>query len=110
MRLSGRRRLGRAAAEPSTDVQGPRHVASALHLARFTSGSTNCALAYEGIGDQIYALAAEIFPICRSITGNGVRETLRRLGRRIGIEVQEVPTGQQAFDWTVPREWNIREA
>ena len=67
-------------------------------------------LAREGIGDEIFGLAAEIYPICRSITGNGVRETLRRLRAHIGIEVHEIPSGTQAFDWTVPREWNIRDA
>lgn len=60
------------------------------------------------MGEEIYALAAEIFPICRSITGNGVRETLRRLGHHIDLDIHEVPTGTQVFDWTVPREWNIR--
>ena len=68
------------------------------------------ALACEGIGEEIFALAAEIYPICRSITGDGVRSTLRQLSRHIGIEVHEVPTGTRAFDWTVPREWNIRDA
>jgi aminopeptidase-like protein len=62
------------------------------------------------IGESIYALAAELYPICRSITGNGVRTTLRKLLRHIDIEVHEVPTGTPAFDWTVPREWNIRDA
>jgi aminopeptidase-like protein len=62
------------------------------------------------VGEDIYALAAEIYPICRSITGDGVRATLRALGRHIDIEVHEVPTGTRAFDWTVPREWNIRDA
>jgi len=68
------------------------------------------ALAYEGIGEQIYSLAAELFPICRSITGEGVRATLGRLAALVDLEVHEVPTGTQAFDWTVPREWNIRDA
>jgi aminopeptidase-like protein len=63
-----------------------------------------------GVGEQIYALAAEIYPICRSITGDGVRATLGVLGRHIDLEVHEVPTGTRAFDWTVPREWNIRDA
>jgi len=68
-------------------------------------------LAYAGdIGEQIYELAAEIFPICRSITGNGVRETLWRLKQHVDIEVHEVPTGTQVFDWAIPREWNIRDA
>jgi aminopeptidase-like protein len=63
-----------------------------------------------GIGEAIYALAAELYPICRSITGDGVRETLGILGRHIGIDVHEVPTGTPVFDWTVPREWTIRDA
>jgi aminopeptidase-like protein len=62
------------------------------------------------VGDEIYALAAEIFPICRSITGDGVRETLRLIGRHMAIEVHEVPSGTKVFDWTVPKEWNIRDA
>jgi aminopeptidase-like protein len=63
-----------------------------------------------GIGEAIYALAGELYPICRSITGNGVRETLGILGRHIGLNVHEVPTGTPVFDWTVPREWTIRDA
>ena len=62
------------------------------------------------IGEEIYALAAEIYPICRSITGDGVRDTLDRLHRHIDLTVHEVPTGTQVFDWTIPREWNIRDA
>lgn len=62
------------------------------------------------IGDDIFALAASIYPICRSITGNGVRETLQVLGRHIEIGLHEVPTGTEVFDWTIPREWNIRDA
>jgi len=67
-------------------------------------------LACEGIGEEIFTLAADIYPICRSITGNGVRATLCELSRHIGIEVHEVPTGTRVFDWTVPREWNVRDA
>jgi aminopeptidase-like protein len=62
------------------------------------------------IGEEIFALAARIYPICRSITGNGVRDTLRELGAHVGLEVHEVPTGTRVFDWTIPREWNIRDA
>jgi aminopeptidase-like protein len=58
----------------------------------------------------MYALVEELFPICRSITGEGVRRTLSRLGAEIPIRVHEVETGTRVFDWTVPREWNIREA
>lgn len=68
------------------------------------------ALARKGIGEEIFALASEIYPICRSITGNGVRATLRKLDAHIDIDVHEVPTGTQVLDWTVPREWNIRDA
>jgi aminopeptidase-like protein len=64
----------------------------------------------EDIGEDIFAFAAEIYPICRSITGNGVRETLRAIGTHVNLEVHEVPTGTAVFDWVVPREWNIREA
>jgi aminopeptidase-like protein len=62
------------------------------------------------LGDEIYALAAELYPICRSITGDGVRRTLQILGRAIDLEISEVPTGTPVFDWTVPREWTIRDA
>jgi aminopeptidase-like protein len=62
------------------------------------------------IGEEMFALAAKIYPICRSITGNGVRDTLRELGAHVGLEVHEVPTGTKVFDWTIPREWNIRDA
>ena len=62
------------------------------------------------IGHEMYRLIAELFPICRSITGNGVRETLRIVRNHIPIEIHNVPTGTQVFDWTVPREWTIKDA
>jgi aminopeptidase-like protein len=61
-------------------------------------------------GVRMHALAAELYPICRSITGDGVRETLRRIGQRVPLQVMEVASGTPAFDWTVPQEWNIRDA
>lgn len=65
---------------------------------------------YNKAGKDMYRLVEDLYPICRSITGEGVRETLRHLSRRVPIEIHEVPTGTQAFDWTVPKEWNIRDA
>jgi aminopeptidase-like protein len=62
------------------------------------------------VGAELHDLVTELYPICRSITGDGVRETLRRIGDRIPLELREVPTGTKAFDWTVPREWSIRDA
>jgi aminopeptidase-like protein len=62
-------------------------------------------------GEELYKLVAELYPICRSITGDGVRRTLEIVGREVGgLEVSEVPTGTQVLDWTVPREWNVRDA
>ncbi len=58
----------------------------------------------------MYRLISELYPICRSITGDGLRETLRILQRQIPLELSEIPTGTQVFDWTVPKEWNIRDA
>jgi aminopeptidase-like protein len=58
----------------------------------------------------MYQLMTELFPICRSITGDGVRETLRIIQKHIPITLHEVPTGTKVFDWTVPNEWNIRDA
>lgn len=62
------------------------------------------------VGLKIFRLTAELFPIWRSITGDGFRETLGILKRHIPLEVHEVPSGTRVFDWTVPREWNIRDA
>src|SRR5690348_6043415 len=61
-------------------------------------------------GEEMFRLIEELYPICRSITGNGVRGTLRILQRHIPLEIREIPSGTQVFDWTVPKEWNIRDA
>lgn len=63
------------------------------------------------IGNEMHTLCNKLFPICRSITGNGVRETLRVLQNICpAMTLHEVPTGTQVFDWIVPKEWNIRDA
>ena len=58
----------------------------------------------------MYALAERLYPICRSITGNGLRETLRIIQKEIPLTLHEVASGTAVFDWVVPREWNIRDA
>ena len=63
------------------------------------------------VGKKIYDFAVELFPITRSLTGNGVRETLQIIQRELPeLRVHEVPSGTKAFDWTVPPEWNIQDA
>ncbi|MGH7773960.1 MAG: DUF4910 domain-containing protein, partial [Candidatus Binatia bacterium] len=62
------------------------------------------------LGQEMHRLVSELYPICRSITGDGVRETLGIIKRMIPLDVHEVPAGTAVFDWTVPREWNIRDA
>ena len=62
------------------------------------------------LGEDMHALIAELYPICRSITGDGFRETLRRIQDEIPLTLHEVPSGTSVFDWTVPKEWNIRDA
>lgn len=61
-------------------------------------------------GREMYAFIAELYPICRSITGAGLRETLGRIAGHIPLTLHEVPSGARVFDWTVPREWTIRDA
>lgn len=62
-------------------------------------------------GREMFDLAKEMFPICRSIMGNGVRKTFEILCREIpDMKLFEVPTGTKVFDWTVPKEWNINDA
>ncbi len=64
----------------------------------------------EAEGRALHALAAELFPLPRSITGEGLRQTLRRLGEGLPFTLHEVPTGTPILDWTAPEEWNVREA
>lgn len=69
----------------------------------------------ECVGQDIYNLAEKLFPICRSLTGEGVRQTLDVINSYLGrknmkLDIHEVPSGTQAFDWAVPKEWKIKEA
>ena len=66
-------------------------------------GRTDC-------GRDMAALAERLYPIGRSLTGDGVRETLRELEKYVPIELHEVATGTPVYDWTIPREWNVRDA
>ena len=64
----------------------------------------------DSLGKAMQDFIKELFPICRSITGEGVRETLRLIQKRIPLETHEVPSGTKVFDWTVPLEWNVTDA
>ena len=66
----------------------------------------------KSIGNHIYSLAELLWPINRSITGNGLRETLRIIKRNHipDLKIKSVPSGSKAFDWTVPKEWKIDDA
>ena len=62
------------------------------------------------ISKDLHGFATELYPICRSITGDGLRQTLALIGKRIPLQTIEVASGTPVFDWTVPKEWNIRDA
>jgi len=68
------------------------------------------AIKSNNVGNEMYQLMEELFPICRSITGNGVRTTLEILKKEISLEIHEIVTGTKVFDWTIPKEWNIDDA
>lgn len=64
----------------------------------------------EAAGHRMFALAEQLFPLHRGISGDGLRQTLKILGEHVSLERIEVPTGTQVLDWEVPQEWNIRDA
>ena len=61
-------------------------------------------------GAELHNHVAELYPLCRSITGEGLRATLRDIAARIPLHLTEVPTGTRVLDWEVPPEWNVRTA
>ncbi|MFG6198065.1 DUF4910 domain-containing protein [Nonomuraea sp. JJY05] len=61
-------------------------------------------------GAEMHDLVRRLYPLCRSITGAGLRQTLEIIGESIPLEITQVPTGTRVLDWTIPREWNIRDA
>jgi aminopeptidase-like protein len=75
----------------------------------FLSRLSTLAACRERMG-AAWGLMEELYPICRSITGEGVRRTLGRIAAEIPLQIAEVPSGTAVFDWDVPREWNVREA
>ena len=64
----------------------------------------------DSVGRDMYRLIMELFPICRSITGDGFRKTMEILQQYIPLRTYEVPSGMKVFDWVVPKEWNVRDA
>lgn len=67
-------------------------------------------LKFSEAGQAMHAFAAALYPICRSITGDGMRATLGQIQAHIPLVLHEVPSGSAVLDWTVPNEWNIRAA
>lgn len=64
----------------------------------------------EGLGTELHALVRELYPLGRSITGEDLRRSLRRLGELAPMRLDEVPTGTPVLDWEIPREWKVRSA
>jgi aminopeptidase-like protein len=64
----------------------------------------------DDIGRQVHDLSQQLFHICRSLTGDGIRETLRILQEQVPFVIHEIASGTPVFDWVIPEEWNIRDA
>jgi aminopeptidase-like protein len=75
-----------------------------------TTALTGSARAAEAVGHDAYELMERLYPLCRSLTGDGVRASFDLLGEEIPITRTEIPSGTKVFDWIVPEEWNIRDA
>lgn len=75
-----------------------------------TDNYTKEMLYRQAAGEEMFHLIKELYPICRSITGDGLRKSLNILKKYIPLEIHEVPSGTQVFDWIIPEEWNIKDA
>lgn len=75
----------------------------------YNEAKTNVAAPSDS-GTKMYALIEDLYPLCRSITGAGTMETLKRLQKIIPLSIYKIPTGTRVFDWDIPREWNIKDA
>jgi aminopeptidase-like protein len=80
-----------------------------VHLTAFEPDS-DCIASAPAEGQRMHALLTELYPICRSLTGPGLRMTLRRLADEVPLQIAEIPSGTPVFDWIVPDEWTIEDA
>lgn len=85
-------------------------ISKTQHIAIMTLAGAKEGTSGEELGKEMHRFMVELYPICRSITGEGVRETIRAIRKRIPLEMHEVPSGTRVFDWTVPLEWNVTDA
>ncbi|MGB3541283.1 DUF4910 domain-containing protein [Rubrivirga sp.] len=79
-------------------------------MSRLLESSASLSETSPRVGEALHDDVAEILPLRRCITGDGLRATLAAIGRRVPIEVTEVPSGTDVLDWTVPDEWSVRDA
>jgi aminopeptidase-like protein len=81
-------------------------------LPKNTMDSNDLVWTYDAstLGEEMLGIISSLYPFCRSITGNGTRETLKYIRTRIPLDIHEVPSGTKVFDWIVPKEWNIHGA